>query len=164
MSNNILPAFACITVIGFSAALLPRLAAPSDTYINDSLFPTEPTTELNVITILSQPSDVYCNQNDYIDFSVVASGRGLTFQWYVKSVGQSDFKPSGLTGNDTSTLTVQATGIRLGAQYKCLITDVDGFELWTDTVRFYYNESEMKRLQDENAFEEFKKGVEYYVE
>ena len=45
MSNNILPAFACITVIGLSAALLPRLAAPSDEYITKALFAQEETTE-----------------------------------------------------------------------------------------------------------------------
>ena len=45
MSNNILPAFACISVIGFSAALLPRLAAPSDEYITQALFSQEEITE-----------------------------------------------------------------------------------------------------------------------
>lgn len=164
MSNNLLSAFACITVIGFSAALLPRLAAPSDTYINDSLFPTEASTESNFLSIVSQPSDVYCNVDDVIEFSVVASGEGLTYQWYVKSVNQSDFKPSGLTGFDTDTLTVRAILSRLGAQYKCLVSDSNGYQIWTDTVRFYYNEAEMKRLQEQNAFEDVKKGVQDDVE
>lgn len=81
MSNNLLSAFAIVTVIGFSAALLPRLAAPSDSYISDSLAPTE-----EPFYFVDNPDSVVINSGDPLFLSASTNLADCDYSWEYKPV------------------------------------------------------------------------------
>ncbi|MBR4691594.1 MAG: hypothetical protein IKP17_02420, partial [Oscillospiraceae bacterium] len=64
-------------------------------------------------------------------FTVVASGEGLTYQWYVKKPTASKFSKSSITGD---TYSVELTAARNGNQVYCVVTDALGNTVQTNTV------------------------------
>ena len=86
------------------------------------------------IDIIKQPISVITAINNSAYFSVVASGNNLKYQWKVKTMTDSDWKATGMSGNKTSTLTVPAIASRDGYQFCCVITDNDGNILTSDAA------------------------------
>ena len=84
----------------------------------------------NSITITTQPSDYVGPTGSIATFSVAAEGKGLTYQWQVNSSGT--WKNSGLTGYNTSTLSVDITNSRNGNKYRCIVTDTNGSKIYSD--------------------------------
>ena len=84
----------------------------------------------NSITITTQPSDYVGPTGSIATFSVAAEGKGLTYQWQVNSSGT--WKNSGLTGYNTSTLSVDITNSRNGNIYRCIVTDTNGSKIYSD--------------------------------
>jgi|GEM_PF-2227370 len=84
------------------------------------------------IVITSQPVDaVVAADGDYATFTVVAEGEGLTYQWYIKNPGASEFSLS------TKTEAVYTTPVRAatsGRELYCVITDANGNTVTTNTV------------------------------
>jgi len=84
------------------------------------------------IVITSQPVDaVVAADGDYATFTVVAEGEGLTYQWYIKNPGASEFSLS------TKTEAVYTTPVRAatsGRELYCVITDAHGNTVTTNTV------------------------------
>ena len=76
-------------------------------------------------TITAQPVSVTANEGETVQFSISASGTGLSYQWQYKTPGGS-WKNSPAEGNDTSTLSVPATASRDGYQYRCEVTNSSG--------------------------------------
>ena len=88
--------------------------------------------------IVEQPHDVTVEAlGDRAEVSVVATGKGLTYQWYYKNASKNSFLPS---TNTTPTYSVTVNERVRNRQVYCKITDANGEELTTDTVRITVRE------------------------
>ena len=73
--------------------------------------------------ITLQPADVTAKAGDNVEFHVEATGSGLKYQWQASKDKGVTWTNSGMTGNKTDTLTVQAIASRNGYKFRCVITD-----------------------------------------
>jgi len=86
----------------------------------------------NELAITRQPADVTVASGDPAEITVEATGEGLTYAWYYKNAGSSNFSVTGaFTGN---TYSVIMSAARSGRQVYCVITDVDGNTVTSNTV------------------------------
>ena len=100
--------------------------------------------------ITEQPADVYVDAlGETATISVEATGSGLTYQWYYKNAGASKFFAS---TNTTPTYSVTVNERSENRQIYCVITDVHGESLTTDTVGIYVNKSFEIIVQPKDAF------------
>ena len=87
-------------------------------------------TELVVVTavpkITTQPKSVKVDDGDNVTLSVVATGKGLTYQWYYCKPGGS-FKKSGMSGADTDTIDLGSVPYsHKGYKYRCVVKNAKG--------------------------------------
>ena len=83
------------------------------------------------ITIVSLPQNVTVANGKKASTMVKATGSGLTYQWYVKNKKATSFTKSSVT-KDTYSVTMSDTVD--GRQVYCVITDVKGITVQTNTV------------------------------
>ena len=76
------------------------------------------------LSITSHPTDVTAKVNDSVSFTVKARGDGLTYQWYYKKAGQTNWSKWGTRTTATTTATANATWN--GMQVYCKVTDKSG--------------------------------------
>ena len=88
------------------------------------------------IMITQQPADGYAFSGDKVSSSVVAKGDSLSYQWYIKNVGQQSFSKSSVT---KATYKVTMNEKSDGRQVYCVITDKDGNQLQTRTATLRRN-------------------------
>ena len=86
----------------------------------------------NPLKITTQPKNGYAIINEYAKATVKVSGDGLTYQWYVKDIGDSKYSKS---SQNTATYACKMSGSTTGRYAKCKITDQYGNVIWTNTVR-----------------------------
>jgi hypothetical protein len=84
--------------------------------------------------ITSQTGDLTAAAGTKVKFTVNATGNGLSYQWQYCSGPDSSWQNTGLTGNKTKTLTVDALAGRNGYQYRCVITDANGYVINSEIV------------------------------
>ena len=89
--------------------------------------------ETVVFEITAQPESIVAEVGETIQFTVEATGEGLTYQWQ-NSKNQTTWSNSGLSGSTTSTITVGVTEGRIGYYWRCVITDANGAELISDAA------------------------------
>ena len=88
--------------------------------------------------IVEQPQNVTVGAlGDRAEVSVAATGIGLTYQWYYKNAGAARFLES---TNTTPTYSVTVNERVRNRQVYCKITDANGQELTTDTVKISVSE------------------------
>ena len=82
-------------------------------------------TDTAYITIDKQPQDVVGKPNTPLQFSIKASGDGLTYQWQLAYAGSDNWQnvPVSFAGGKTDTLTVTATEDRNGYKFRCIVKD-----------------------------------------
>ena len=85
-------------------------------------------------TITSQTGDLTVTAGTKASFTVEATGNGLTYQWQYCGGPDKSWQNTGLTGNKTKTLTVDALESRNGYQYRCVITDANGYVINSEIV------------------------------
>jgi len=83
------------------------------------------------IVITKQPVDMYVFKNKKATVSVKATGKNLTYVWYVKAPGAKKFVKSDVT---TATYSVKMTAKVDGTQVYCEITDKNKKKLKSATV------------------------------
>lgn len=85
MSHNISNGFIVVACVGLLSACLPRVLAPSDTYISDALEPTTETTTVEPLEFLSQAMDFTAADGEQAYFNVVANRYStlVSYQWQV---------------------------------------------------------------------------------
>lgn len=66
-------------------------------------------------------------------FTTAVNRDDVTYQWYYSNNGWS-WSMSSMTGSTTDTLSVKMTASRVGQQYKCIVTDSDGYSVETQAV------------------------------
>lgn len=105
------------------------------------------------ITITQQPADVTALVGTNAKFTVVAEGKGLTYQWQLKKGNSWANQSSG--GSTTKTFTVKAEESRNGKVYRCLIINADGEQLATNPVTLTVKEPSNSiniTVQPENCY------------
>ena len=80
-----------------------------------------------VLRILAQPSDIVTSAGNAAAFSVKAQGSGLTYQWYYRKAGVSEW--SVWSGHTSESVTAVANASWDGMQVKCRVTDANGNRL-----------------------------------
>ena len=83
------------------------------------------------LAILSQPTDATAAMGENYCAAVEAQGDGLTYQWYFKNAGSEIWHKSGVRDNTYDDV---MTAARAGRQVYCVITDIWGNTVTTDTV------------------------------
>ena len=85
-----------------------------------------------VLQITSQPTDRTAVFGERVQFTVAASGTGLTYQWQYSANGGNTWNNTTLAGYNTHTLTVTASTAINGRQYHCIVTDSKGGTVTSD--------------------------------
>ena len=84
------------------------------------------------LAITKQPASVTVAEGDTAKVSLTATGSGLTYTWYYKSVGMSSFaKTTAFTGN---TYYVEMNSSRDGRQVYCVVKDSSGNTVKSNTA------------------------------
>ena len=85
--------------------------------------------------ITKQPENQSVEEGTTARFTVEAKGAGLSYQWQASADGGKTWKNSGLTGNQTATLSLEATRGRDGYRFRCTVTDKKGNSVTTREVK-----------------------------
>ena len=84
------------------------------------------------VKITSQPNSVQVQKGELAKVTVKATGDGLTYKWYYKNLGDSEYSyTSTFKGN---TYSVEMNDTRNGRKVFCKITDKYGNSVKSDTV------------------------------
>ena len=83
-------------------------------------------------TITTQPKSQTVSPDTTVKFTVKASD-AASYQWYYRTSSTGTWAKSTLTGAKTATLTVKATEARNGYQYKCRVSNDNGY-VYTSAV------------------------------
>ena len=81
------------------------------------------------VVILEQPTDVPVVPEGTVEFSVLAYGDGLTYQWWVAAPGSDTFEKTEVT---ESTFTVNVDWNSIGLRTYCVVTDSNGNTLQSE--------------------------------
>lgn len=86
------------------------------------------------LKITKQPESVTAVIGDTVIFAVKAEGNGLTYQWQWRANNADAWRNTSVAGNQTDTITMDATTARNGYQYRCTIYDASGNMMHSDVV------------------------------
>ena len=89
------------------------------------------TMKLPVAKVTVQPQNVTASDGKTVNFSIEATGDGLTYQWYYRNVGTTTWKKANSTSASYETL-IKVD--RDGRQVYCKVTDQYGFTAKSDTA------------------------------
>ena len=81
----------------------------------------------DVVTIVTQPTNVTAKTGDNVTFKFVAEGVGLTYQWYYKKAGATAW--SKWNGRTTASTTATANASWDGMQVYCVVKNSSGSTL-----------------------------------
>ena len=84
-----------------------------------------------VLAIVAQPTDATAAMGENYCVTVEAQGDGLTYQWYFKNAGTDVWHVSGVKDNTYDDVMIES---RAGRQVYCVITDIWGNTVTTETV------------------------------
>ena len=84
--------------------------------------------------ITAQPEDFTGASGETAQFTVQATGTGLTYQWQYCNATSNIWRNSSMEGNDTDTISVTAASYRNGQKYRCIVTSEDGRSITTETA------------------------------
>jgi len=87
--------------------------------------------------IVMQPQAVHAETGTEVQFHVETTGEVVSWKWEYRKVWK--WFNTSMTGYNTDTLTVTATGARNGYDYRCIITFADGTELITEPAELTVN-------------------------
>ena len=99
------------------------------------------------LEITTQPKTAYAKLGEKAKLTVKAEGDGLTYQWYVKDVGDSKYFLSSI---DTPTYSMKMTEANHGRRAYCVITDAYGNSVKTKTV--YLRVAASVKTQPKNTY------------
>ena len=75
-------------------------------------------------TIKTQPKNLTVKSGKKVKFSVKASGKNITYQWFTRANAESEWQP--VAGGNKKDLNVVASKANDGSQYYCHIQNADG--------------------------------------
>ncbi len=77
-------------------------------------------------TITTQPTSVTATKDATVNFTVKASN-ATSYQWYYRTSSSASWQKSGASGAKTNTVTVTASTGRNGFQYRCKVSNANGY-------------------------------------
>lgn len=89
------------------------------------------------IQIIVQPVSVTVEEGEVATAEVIATGEGLTYQWWVTDPGDTIYYESAIV---TNVYTVEMIEAKSGRKIYCIITDAEGNQVTTDTVTLWMAE------------------------
>ena len=104
--------------------------------------------------ITSQPSDVSAYVGDSAQFSIKASGTGLTYRWQVsKDAGETwSNLSSSYTGYNKTTLSLTVKAAWNGYQYRCAVTDTNGKQAFSSVAKLMIKPKITSQPSDVSAY------------
>ena len=87
--------------------------------------------------ITEQPQAVNADSGENAIFTVTAKGEPVSYKWEYRRIWK--WFDTELTGYNTNTLTVPATGLRNGYDYRCVITYADGTQVISEPAELTVN-------------------------
>ena len=90
-----------------------------------------------LLAIVTQPTDATAVMGENYCVTVEAQGDGLTYQWYFKNAGSDVWHTSGVKDNTYDDVMIAS---RAGRQVYCVITDIWGNTVTTETVTLVCND------------------------
>lgn len=85
------------------------------------------------LKITQQPKSVTVNCSDSAKFTVKASGKNLSYQWYYKKADESSWKK--WTGHNTASTSAVSNSSWNGMQVRCVVTDASGKSLTSSAAK-----------------------------
>lgn len=117
MSNNVLSSFTVAFACGFFCACLPRLVAPSDTYISDTLGIYQ-----EQIYITSQPSSMAVLAGERVNFIISTNiSTDVSYQWQFSNDTGETWENVQAFGSDRSIFVFTASTAQDGLYYRCSV-------------------------------------------
>lgn len=86
------------------------------------------------LSITSQPQDYVGEIGDTASFTIAAAGDTVHYRWYVSTNGGASWTECWFDGYDTATLSVALNASRMNLVYRCVVSDVAGNTLTSNTV------------------------------
>ena len=74
--------------------------------------------------IKTQPKNLSVKSGKKVKFSVKASGKNITYQWFTRANAESEWQP--VAGGNKKDLNVVASKANNGSQYYCYLKNADG--------------------------------------
>lgn len=84
--------------------------------------------------IVKNPESVEGVVGETAEFTVEATGKGLTYQWQYCNANSTKWRTSVMDGSDTATVTVPVANWRDGQKYRCVVTNGDGEQRISETA------------------------------
>ena len=86
------------------------------------------------LSISTQPKNFVGAIGDTASFTINAQGDTVRYRWYLSSNGGTTWSECWLDGYNTNTLSFYVTAARAANLYKCVVTDVAGNTISSNTV------------------------------
>ncbi|MBQ6116275.1 MAG: S8 family serine peptidase [Oscillospiraceae bacterium] len=99
--------------------------------------PATLTVSVQALAITSQPQDYVGSIGDIADFTVTATGEGLTYQWQYKSLKDGKWYNTKVDGYNMPTFRIGITEARDGMEFRCKVADASGAALVSDSATLH---------------------------
>ncbi len=86
------------------------------------------------VVLISQPENAEGEIGDTVSFTVMVSGSGITYNWQHSGNGGYTWNDTRHKGHDTATMSFNVKSFSYKMLYRCIITDMFGNVIITDTV------------------------------
>lgn len=86
------------------------------------------------VSVISQPKNAEGEIGDTVSFTVNATGSGLVYKWQHSGNGGYTWNDTPHKGHDTDTMSLNVKSFSYKMRYRCIITDIFGNSVITDTV------------------------------
>ena len=84
--------------------------------------------------IENHPKSIVQKEGTQAVFQVKATGDGLSYQWEQRASESASWSQCTHTGSDTASMSVPANNLSNGMQYRCVITDGNGYVVYSETA------------------------------
>ena len=105
-----------------------------------------PYERVHCVTDVTLPKDVIGYAGDEAEFSVIANGTGVKYQWQTNTSGS--WGNSSLPGAKTATLSVPITKARDRYKFRCVVTDSNGRTATSESATLYFVDTESRCCGD----------------
>ena len=99
--------------------------------------------------ITRQPKNVYASNGTKATITLAATGDGLTYTWYFKDPGKTEFSKSSIT---TDTYSTTMNSWRSGRQVYCVVTDLYGNSVTSDVATLLMGNTAKITVQPKSVY------------
>lgn len=96
----------------------------------------------HILKIRTQPQDITVSLGQKVSIPIIATGKGLKYQWELSKDGGLTWNKSTVDGYLTSTISFVAIENYHGRKYRCVVTDENGDSIISDSATILISELE----------------------